>query len=361
MLRNSVFLAIITSLLLISCSTQVSRKVIGIKIYDYDGDFSLLVEKWKQMGINTCFVSTSLASNKEFRKNLRKNKIKVYLIFPVFQNPEILEKDSTLYAVTNKGNLAREEWVRFVCPSRKLYSKSKIDELKDLIMELNPDGISIDFIRHFVYWEMIYPDRNPASIDIACFCDSCLSEFTGEMKIYIPDTCLTTPDKAAFIMNHYHNEWNSYRCSLITSIVKKISEKAKCLKSDIKINVHVVPWREGDFDDAGIRVAGQDLKEIAPYSDYISPMCYSQMLKRDSEWIASVVKDMDRRCPGKILPSIQVFPEYIEDAFTVDDFKDCIVKALQSASSGVVFFSWPLFEKDPERIEAAKEVLKVTY
>jgi hypothetical protein len=75
------------------------------------------------------------------------------------------------------------------------------------------------------------------------------------------------------------------------------------------------------------------------------------MVRRDAAWIGSVVTDMDKKAPGKILPSIQVYPYYVDDPFTVEDFKECIDAALKAPSRGVVFFSWPLFEKDPERME----------
>jgi hypothetical protein len=75
------------------------------------------------------------------------------------------------------------------------------------------------------------------------------------------------------------------------------------------------------------------------------------MLKRDADWIASVVTEMDMKAPGKVLPSIQVYPYYIDEPFTVEDFRKCADSALNGPSRGVVFFSWPLFGKDPERMK----------
>jgi hypothetical protein len=129
-------------------------------------------------------------------------------------------------------------------------------------------------------------------------------------------------------------------------MVRELSETAKIIKPDVKINVHIVPWRESDFNRANIRIAAQDLQKIAPNADYVSPMCYSQMLKRDADWIKDVVADMNRRAPGKVLPSIQVYPYYINWPFTAEDFRSCIKQALKPPSRGVVFWSWPLLEKD---------------
>jgi uncharacterized lipoprotein YddW (UPF0748 family) len=197
---------------------------------------------------------------------------------------------------------------------------------------------------------MIYPGRTAESIDMACFCDSCVGSFCRKKDIIMPDTCATASQKASYILSRYSDGWNDYCCDLIASMVKGIADKVHSLKTDIKINVHAVPWRDSDFGGANIRVAAQDLQKIAPYADYISPMCYSQMLRRDADWIASVVTEMDRKARNKILPSIQVYPYYIDDPFTVEDFRKCVNAALRAPSQGVVFFSWPLFEKDPERM-----------
>lgn len=340
-------------LLFFSCSRNPER-IIGIKIYEYDKDFNLLVDKWKEMGINTAFVSKELATNTLFRQILKQNNIQVYIIFPVFYNPALLQHDSSLYAITDKGSIAKDNWVEFVCPSRITYRTLKIDEAADLVKKLNPDGLSIDFIRQFVFWEMIYPERTAESIDMACFCDSCVGRFCKLKVITLSDTCVTAAQKAANILNHYSDNWNDFRCDLIASMVKEISYKVRSIKQDIKINVHVLPWRDGDFGGANIRVAAQDLKKIEPFTDYISPMCYSQMVRRDAGWIESVVTSMDKKAHGKILPSIQVYPYYIDDPFTTGDFKKCISAALKAPSQGVVFFSWPLFEKDSVRTKIKK-------
>lgn len=351
MKRLTIFFLIIQLILTCFSCDHNPEKIIGIKIYEYDKDFNLLVEKWKEMGINTAFVSKELAANTVFRQILKAESIKVYIIFPVFYDPALLQQDSTLYAITDKGRIAKDDWVEFVCPSRTAFRTMKIKEAIELVKRLQPDGLSIDFIRQFVFWEMIYPDRTPESIDIACFCDSCVGSFCKKKGIILPDTCTMVAQKAAYVLNHHSNDWNDYSCDLITSMVKELADKVHNVKSNTKINVHAVPWRDTDFDSANIRVAAQDMENIAPYVDYISPMCYSQMLKRDADWIASVITEMDKKAPGMILPSIQVYPYYIDDPFTVDDFRRCVDAALQPPSLGVVFFSWPLFEKDTERME----------
>jgi len=56
------------------CTSNID-KIIGIKIYEYKGDFFVLAAR--------------------------------------FKNPEILKQDSTLYAITNKGTKAKNGWSSF--------------------------------------------------------------------------------------------------------------------------------------------------------------------------------------------------------------------------------------------------------
>jgi len=355
-MKNLIILFLLSAGAACSLCTHKTDTIIGVKIYEYKGDYSALASQWKAMGINTAFVSSTLAANDTFRQALKTNNIGVFIIFPVFQNPEALKQDSNLYAITGRGTKAKDDWVEFVCPSRETYRNAKIAELAGLVGDLNPDGVSLDFIRMFVFWEMIYPDREPGRLDRACFCDSCLAGFSQKQGIALPDTCRTTVQKANFVLTNFSLQWDVYRCDLIASMVKNLAEQAKKVKPGLKVNVHAVPWRENDFGGANIGVAAQDLQKIAPYADYISPMCYSQMLKRDAGWIASVVADMDHRAPGMVLPSIQVYPYYIDRPFTAADFKQCVEDALKPPSRGVVFWSWPMLEKDSARMEVVREV-----
>lgn len=354
-MKKLLIIPLMILVLMFAFCSRKPEKIIGMKIYEYNKDFNNLIGKWKEMGINTVFMSRELAANENFRKLLDENDIEVYLIFPVFYDPEVLKSDSVLYAVTNMGQAAKDEWVEFVCPSRKLFREKKINEVADLVRDLHPDGVSIDFIRQFVYWEKIYPDRKAESINRACFCDSCIAGFCRETAVTVPENLLITSDKAEYILNNFEDKWTRYQCNNISSMADEISSKVNEISPGIKINIHIVPWRDDDFGGANLKVASQNLPELASHADYVSPMCYSQMLKRDALWISSVVAEMDTKAHGKILPSIQVGAEYIEDPFSAEDFGQCIDEALKGPSKGVVFFSWPLFERDSARMKTAAE------
>lgn len=349
--NRNLILSFVT-LIAASCS-KPNDAIVGTKIYEYSGNYSELFSTWSKGGINTAFVSRKLATDAEFRQMAKENRIKVFVIFPVFYNPETLANDTTLYAITNKGTRAKQDWVEFVCPSRGEYRNKVLKDLSNLINSTNPDGISIDFVRDFLYWEMVKPTTPADSILHGCYCDSCQLDFEQAKHTTIPDTFTSTYSKNRWLSKN--ESWVLHKSQKITSMVQSLSTLAKQLNPEIKINLHAVPWRKADYSNARYYIAGQDIKELAKLVDYISPMCYSWMLYREPEWVASVVKDFDSLAPGKILPSIEVNSCYREGILSPEEFKLNMINALEKPSKGVVFWEWDHFEKDSTKIKVLIE------
>ena len=332
-------------------------QIFGVKIYEYQGNLPTLFEEWRRLGINTTFVSEILASRDEFRSLAKAMNIAVFVIFPVFYDPESLEKDPDLYAVTDQGERAKEEWVTFVCPSRSDYRRQKIELAKDWVKRLNPDGLSIDFIRHFVFWEKVYPDQTLESLVNTCFDEHCMRKFQQDTEIVIPGSMDTVPKTASWIRQNCLPEWTQWKCELITSMIEEIAGEVRKIKPQILINVHTVPWRQTDFGGAVKIVAGQDFARIAPVVDFLSPMTYAHMVKCEPPWIHSVVRDIQVEADCRILPSIQVKEAYLKDRLTVEEFRAALTEALKPPSRGVVFWSWEALSSEPEKKEVIEELI----
>jgi hypothetical protein len=333
--------------------------MVGVKVYEYTGRLPALFDAWREAGINTAFVSPALESNPEFRRLAKANGVATFIIFPVFYDAEELAKRPDLYAVTDKGLPAADDWVKFVCPTRQDYRAGKTEQLKKLIRETDPDGISLDFIRFFVFWEMVYPDRSLESLTNTCFDGSCLESFKRETKIEIPGSLVGTVAIARWILDNHLREWTEWKCGVIAGMVKTLVEEARKIKPGVKINLHAVPWRAGDFGGAAKIIAGQDPARLAPLADYISPMCYHHMVKRPPAWVHSVVEDMDRTTKwASIIPSIQVKEAYIPGPESASEFREALVESLKPPSRGVIFWNWASLAESPEKLAAVRSVLK---
>jgi hypothetical protein len=325
------------------------NQMVGIKIYAYEGSLPELFGEWRSLGINAVFVSPALAAQAGFRDLSRKQGISVFLILPIFFNPEEIKSDPGLYALTDRGARAKDDWVEFVCPTRPAYRSRRIEWIKGLVRELDPDGISLDFIRHFVFWEMVYPERTLDSIADTCFDESCLGQFQKATGIALPKELGGTPAKAKWIQTRHRREWTDWKCGVITGMVRSIVEEARAVKPTVKVNIHSVPWRRGDFDGAIRTIAGQDLPALAAWTDMVSPMCYWHMLKRTPPWIREVVEDVHSQTNGLVIPSIQVGRAYIAEALSPKEFKEALDYALSPPSGGVIFWNWDALEKEPEK------------
>ncbi len=331
-------------------------KIIGVKIYEYNGDFNNLFKKWEKIGINTVFASVELLSNNEFKKFAKLNNISTFVILPIFYDPEELKKDPTLFAITHEGKKAKEGWVEFVCPSRNNFIENKIQFIENFVKENNPTGISLDFIRYFVFWEKVYPETDIDQLPNTCFDDSCLTGFAKALKISFPKNERTEIEKYHWIKKNYYSQWVEWKSDLIAKVVKKIVKRVKKINPAIKVNLHAVPWRQKDFNGAIKKIVGQDFKELAKYVDYLSPMTYSHMVKRKPEWIHSVVKDIKQESGTEIIPSIQVDVAYLNDTLSVDEFEHCITESLKEPSSGVIFWNWKSLAADKNKLKLVKKI-----
>lgn len=340
------------------CGQPAGDRIIGVKIYQQEGGYEELFREWQKLGINSAFTSEQLLSEREFRELARENHVSTFVIFPVFFNPEALADDPGLYAIDQQGRIAKQEWVEFVCPSREAYRKKVVERARRMVTELDPEGISIDFIRHFVFWEKVYPGRNPATLPVTCFDSLCLDHFQAESGIILPETVASNPEKASWILENHLQEWTRWRCGLVTAMVKEIADAAREVKPEILVNIHLVPWSGEDFNGALKRVAGQDLQALAGQTDFLSPMTYAHMVKREPPWIHSLVEEIYMQTGGEVLPSIQVNRAYLETGLDLAEFEASLEEALKPPSRGVVFWSWEQLDEQPRKKGVVAKVLK---
>lgn len=302
--------------------------MIGLKIYKSPSDYNEFINRINILKVDSVFVGDSAASDLSFQSFLKMQGKKIYYIFQTFYNPEYLKNHKESYAVTKNGNIAKDEWVEFVCPTDPLYQSELLTRLENIINKYDPDAISLDFIRQFVFWEKVYGEKSERLIE-SCNCKRCKSDPRSKYKI-------------------------------ITDVVKKLSVKSRELKSDIIVDLHAVPWMKDEYNNAGLKIAGQDLKAISEYVDFITPMCYSHMLKKSPTWINEVVKDHNAQSGIDVIPAIQSRECYLSNPIRQDEYKEILLEALKSPSKGLIIWSWETIS-DNERFNITKDILERHY
>ncbi len=331
----------IIAIIITSCNssiTDTNKQIIGVKAYMVPTNIDATLKDWKELKINTAFVSKEIALNNEFVLKAKQNNITLFLIAPIFYNPKALQNHPEWYAIKSNGEKAKADWVEFICPSQTEYIQQLTDSLKKLVKNTQVDGISLDFIRHFLYWEMITPQTNPDSIPNTCFCEKCISEFEKNYDITIPKS--NTTEESDFIVNNYSNKWAEFKQQQIETTVAYLVSEIKKTNPSIKINLHAVPWLISDFNGSINTKAGQNIKALSKYVDYVSPMLYHHMTKNSTDWIKQIIDSMDTYAHGKIIPSIQVSKEYRGKELSDKEFEKALHNSIAKPSCGVIFWSW---------------------
>lgn len=336
-------------------------RIIGVKAYGSDGDYHELFDTWQDLGINAVFAGENLASTPGFREHAAELGTTLFVIFPVFYAPDDLAADPNLWAETGEGERAKDAWVEFACPSNDAFRAKRVEQAVELVRRLEPDGLSIDFIRHFVFWEMVSPDANLDSLPDACYCRACLKRFAEHAEIDTDLLALEPPEAAEWIAVHRAEEWAHFKCRTITSVAEQIIEAVREIKPDILVNIHIVPWRANDHEQAITRIAGQDRESLGALADFLSPMAYSFMLRQPPEWVGSVVEDVASVTDARVLPSIQVATAYREgESLPNEEFEANLLSALAPPSAGVVFWSSDHIQASPDKAEIIRHVIRDT-
>jgi hypothetical protein len=333
--------------------------IVGIRINETERELPGLFEEWRSLGINTVFASEELAASGGFRALARKNGADLFIFFPVFIAPKDFGEATDPLAVTSDGERAKEGRVEIACPTRACLRDRRIEEARAIVKRLRPDGISFELIRHFVFWEMVGPDRDPSTVPDSCYCVSCLQGFASFLGVSAFSIPPQPQRAAAWIETNAADRWVRFKAETITSMAEEIAEAVRDVDPDIIIDLHIVPWRRSDDDGALALIAGQDPPALSRVADYLSPMTSSFMLERSPDWLASVVKDLSHVADCPVLPSIHLATSYRENViFTAAEFEAALRSALEAPSAGVILQSWDQIEADPEKAEIVRRVVR---
>jgi len=349
-----------------------SKPVIGVKMLNPPvAPVAPVVEQLHKDGITAVWAridefltDTTVERNvREFRKLLGDAGIQFYITVPTFLNPDALVKDPGLVGYGSMGNPSKSTeatWLQFVCPTRPDYRKQRIGWFVSLVRELHPTGLSMDFIRYFIYWEAVAPDRTGDSIEKFCFCDHCLGLMTTELGFHFPAGAATRQAKAAWVLVNHREEWTAWKCEKITSMVRESAGSVKAVQPDVKICLHGIPWTENDYDHGLRVVVGQDLRKLAHYVDIFGPMCYFQMLQRSPEWVHEVVADYFRLTGKAPVPSVQASGSR-RDPIAAETVRKHFLAGFAPPSAGVNVYQWNSLRSDPEKVAILQETAKGHY
>lgn len=261
--------------------------------FDSGIDSDHLVAACRSWGIDELILPPAFDLEGETGRAMERGGVKLWLNLPVFFNPARLEERPGDHAVTNRGRPAVRDWCRFVCPTTPGYVDDLAERWRDLAARLHPERISLDFIRHFVFWERVSLDGSPEEIEDGCWCPRCRAMFERDTGLRVPETAPRGP-----AVGPLRDAWGKWKTDLISRTAKRLFDAIREGCPDARLLVKLVPWREDELGNA-IRVsAGQDRAALARLVDATVPMTFSHVLGRDEAWKTAHQNDL-RATTGK--------------------------------------------------------------
>jgi hypothetical protein len=267
----------------------------SLMVFDSEIDVNAFARSCREWGIDTPCLHPDLLDDGRMARALDRQGLRSWLNIPVFCDPKYLESHPDSYAVTNLGRPAARDWLHFVCPSRDDYLDGAIEALRRHLAQLSPAVVSLDFLRHFVFWEEVALDGPSAGIEDGCYCALCLSRFEKACGAIID-----RKDPAAHIHRHLMQPWAAWKCRRILEVAERIFGEIRALAPDVALAVQTVPWRETDLDGAIRSRAGQDVPGLARHVDWVAPMAFTQMLGQTASWKEQLLAHV-RASTGKLV------------------------------------------------------------
>jgi hypothetical protein len=295
------------------------------------------IKEWvgllKSLKINAVFLNSQGLNNK-LLASLKDTKIKVFLEFGVFSNDPILwGKIPSARVISKNGKVLTNLTFgrKPVCPSNPKVKMIKLERLKMLTKIYTLDGVWFDGLRFPGSWEKKIPEK----LD-TCFCPNCLTTFAQDNRVKPPSE--TQP---SWPLKYYPKKWYQWRTSLLISFLEEARKITKNNNSLTQVGIFVIPLIRKEFNNAIIKVFGQDITRLSQEADFISPMLYHRMKGQKVEWIGKRIKYFSKLTQKPILPTIQTrdMPESLNNRITADELKKAVALALSPPSRGIILFT----------------------
>lgn len=357
--------------LLLSCVAVIRDKqpdrIIGVKLYPSAGFIQhqqATILQLTELGFNTVFspayngqqafypsqllpqTDTTLGLI-EFRQALKERQISFAAICPVFYDPHIIRARPDLIPVDQFGNNHYDNWQTMVCPSDQTYRSKRLALIREVLERLEPDIISLDFIRFPVTWEII-PFSTPAdSIRQFCFCGRCLQQFFSIHALRPPAECNGPGEVASWILSKHAAIWDQWRSALINSFIQSCRDLIDATHPQTQLAVHVVPWSASDFKGSSESITGQRLRDMAKIADILTPMIYHKRIGRPATFIYDLTTELHFPEGPAVIPAIQFDRILDEEPIKKDEWEQTLLNALKEPSRGVIIFHWGAISTAP--------------
>ena len=287
-----------------------------------------------------------------FREALQRAGIQYVATCLVGLDPEAIAADPGLVPVDANGHAEEKiDWYQGIPPDRTVHIDGKVALVERAVQELRPDGVHLGFMRWPGFWELWLPDVSRADFPDYDYSRGTLNRFAEQTGVEVP--VVPARDAAQWIARSARGAWIDWKCATVARVIGRFRDAVKAIVPDAGVVLNTLPFRRNDFDRAMSEVFGQRLEDLAPVVDVFELMCYHQILRRPSSWIADVAREAKERAADRIaVCTVQAEALYLEGmhagrgrAASIDPpaFRDVVKTVAQSPADGILFFTFTDF------------------
>jgi hypothetical protein len=342
----------------ISCSSpEKDRTVEILGIYGGSPIQPDSDQKLEDFGVNAVFVGSGRLTPELIAK-VKNDGGRIFAEFNTMHVARYLEDhpDAAPVGVDGEVSPPQEGW-QGICPTHGDYRQNRMDNFRETLTRFDIDGIWLDYHHAHASWERAEP-----LMPDTCFCDRCVSLFSEQTGIKIPDE--PKPEISKLLLTELRSEWIRWRCDVFTDWVKEFKSIIESTRPDTLLGTYHNPWSDEDFGGARIEKLAIDLKAQAQYIDVFSPMPYHARFghSNDVDWISRQVTWLGkylgiRGVPGdkiRIWPIVQLSDW--GETVPASQVESIIREGIKPPATGVMVFAWGSLRKQPEKVEELRRV-----
>ena len=339
-----------------TAATELARDGIGTVLVRNQID-PLATSGVDQEGYLASGEPISVATDRAWSDALRAAGLNVYQTTALFFDPELLQTFPDARPIDANGNPdAGFDWYLGVCPTHEGYLETKIERLRRVAAELEPDGLFLSFTRYPGFWENWVPGYTFTNADRFCFCSRCRFHFARDLGLDLGVE--NAAAQARIILEEHGSAWTAWRSARIVEAIDRIAKAVRSEHSDLQIMLNTLAFPASDFDRLDVRkeIAAQDLPALRGSVSQFELMTYLQILGRPDTWLEKAFMDARDAVPDRpLFCTLQVAPLYTDgvhagrgrvEEISAEALDRTARTSLAAGADGLVFYHWTDFLVD---------------
>lgn len=287
--------------------------------------------------------------DRRFRDSLRERGIRTFETTAVYFQPSENAAHPDLNPRDARDQpMVPYDWYLGVSPHDQNYLERRIAVVSEVVEDLEPDGIFLNFIRFPGFWESWTKTVDRNAIPEFSFAPAAVSRFEEETGLDLGDG--TATERNRVLQNELRTEWTDWKCSVIERNVQAIKDAVQKIKPGTEIMINGLAFPQADRGDVAREICGQDLGRLSGIAEIIETMVYHQIQGYEpSPWIGRVLDDLRPRVEGTLLASLQTSAAYTSvmhqglgrrNELPPEEVREALRAVARSEADGVAMYHW---------------------